>query len=56
MKFKEIEELVKKELLEEDIAKKKELLKERLREIRDVRRILARLEKQYQEFLDQETE
>lgn len=52
--FKDIEVLAKTELEEEAIAEKKELLKERLREIRSAKKTLAKLEKQYQELLDKD--
>jgi hypothetical protein len=54
MRFRELEEQAKKELQDEMIFQKKELLKERLREIKDAQKVLAALRKQYQEFLDRD--
>jgi len=54
--FKDIEKQAKSELTEELIEEKKELLKERIREIRSSRKVLNLLEKKYQELLDTEIE
>ena len=56
MKFRELEELAKKELQDELIAEKKSLLKERLREIQDAQKVLAALKKKYQELLDKDVD
>ncbi len=53
MKFRELEERAKKELQEENIAEKKDLLKERLRELAECEECLAKLKKQYQRLLDE---
>ena len=54
--FKDIEKQAKSELTEELIEAKKELLKERIREIRSSKRVLNKLEEKYQELLDTEIE
>ena len=54
--FKDIEKQAKSELTEELIEEKKELLKERIREIRSSKRVLNKLEKQYTELLETEIE
>ena len=56
MKCRELEEVAKKELQDELIGKKKELLKERIREIRKAKKVLVTLERQYQELLGEEIE
>jgi len=52
--FKDIEEQAEQELEYESIEHKKRLLKERIREVRTARKVLNKLEKQYQELLDKE--
>lgn len=54
MKMAELEEKAKIELQEENIAEKKELLKERLREIAENEKVLHKLKEQYQKLLDME--
>lgn len=54
MKIRDLVEQAKQELVEENIAEKKELLKERLREITESEKVLADLKGQYQELLDTE--
>ena len=56
MKIRELEQQAKEELQEENLAEKKELLKERIQEIREARKVLDRLEEQYQELLEQDIE
>ena len=56
MKVRELEDQAKKELTEENIAEQKELLKERILEIRAARATLSRMEGQYQKLLDTEVE
>ena len=53
-KMKDLVEQAKKELTEENIAEKKELLKERIQEIKRARLVLATLEERYQELLEQD--
>ncbi len=52
-KFKDIEVEAKKELQEENIKEKKGLLKERLREIADSKKVLDELQTQYEELLEE---
>ena len=54
MTFKDIEEQAKNELLEEHIEEKKEILKERIREIEHCERTLKSLKTQYRALLDKE--
>ena len=56
MKLKKIEPEAKKEMLQEKIEKSKTLLKERITEIKQAKRTLAKLEKQYQELLEKDVE
>ena len=56
MKIGALVEQAKKELLEEAIAEKKDLLKERIREIRMAEKTLGRLKQQYQKLLGEEVE
>ena len=54
MLMQELEAQAKKELAEENIAEKKDLLKERLREIAEDEEVLQKLKAQYQKLLDTE--
>lgn len=51
-KFKDIEKLAKKDLVEEEVTLKKEVIKERLREIAISEKVLRKLKKQYKELLN----
>ena len=52
--FRDIEELCKQELEEELIEERKEILKERLRELKEAKKAISALEKQYKELLEEE--
>ena len=54
MKLKKIEPEAKKEMLQEKIEKSKTLLKERITEIKQAKRTLAKLEEQYKELLEKD--
>lgn len=54
MKMKELETVVREELKQENIAEKKELLKERIREIEGAEKVLATLKSELQVLFDQE--
>ena len=54
MKIRDLQKQAKKEIKDENIAEKKELLKERIREITESERVLAELKTQYQDLLDAE--
>ena len=56
MKLKKIEPEAKKEMLQEKIEKSKTLLKERITEIKQAKRTLAKLEKQYKELLEKDVD
>jgi len=56
MKLKKIEPEAKKEMLQEKIEKSKSILKEKITEINQTKRILAKLEKQYKELLEKDVE
>ena len=49
--FRELEAVAKAELQDELIAEKKELLKERIQELHRAKKLLTKLEKQYEELL-----
>ena len=54
--FRELEDQVKQELEDEVIEEKKEILKERLRELREARKTIWEMEKQYGELLEKDIE
>ena len=54
--LRDLELVAKKELINEDAELGKEIIKERLKEIRDAKKTLAKMEKQYQELLDKKLE
>lgn len=51
-KVKDLEALAIEELKAEETERAKEIIKERLRELREAKKIVNKLEKQYQDFLD----
>lgn len=53
-KLRDLEQAVRAELMQEEVDIAKEVIKERLREIRQAKKIVAKLEKQYQELLDRD--
>ena len=56
MKLSNLEEEVLKELKDEDVEMAKEVMKERLREIKQTRQILSKLEEKYQDLLTKDLE
>ena len=56
MKLKKIEPEAKKEMLQEKIEKSKSILKEKITEIKQAKRTLAKLEKQYKELLEKDVD
>lgn len=56
MKLKELVEEAQKELEEEKVETAKSVLKERIGEIQEAKKVLAKLEKQYQDMLDKDVQ
>jgi len=53
-KYKDLEEIAKAELNDELMSERKDVLKERIKEIKIARKSLAALEVQYQELLERD--
>lgn len=54
--FRELEKVAKEELITEDVELGKEIIKERLREIREAKKTLKKMEAQYEELLNKKVE
>ena len=54
--YRDIDEIAKQELLAEAVEEKKALLKSRIQEVRYARKVLAKLEEEYQSLLNESIE
>lgn len=54
--FRELEKVAKEELITEDVELGKGIIKERLREIREAKKTLKKMEGQYEELLNKKLE